>query len=100
MKPGALLINGARARIVNEDALYAALKDGQLGGAALDVWWRYPTQAEPDRRPSRRPFHELPNVLMTLHCSSATDATAERRWSVMARPQTAISGRVRSNRAL
>jgi phosphoglycerate dehydrogenase-like enzyme len=86
MKPGALLIPGnvARARIVDEDALYAALKDGHLGGAALDVWWQYPTQAEPDRRPSRRPVHELPNVLMTPHCASTTDAMAERRWSVVA----------------
>jgi lactate dehydrogenase-like 2-hydroxyacid dehydrogenase len=44
MKPGALLINVARARIVDEDALYAALKDGHLGGATLDVWWQYPTR--------------------------------------------------------
>jgi hypothetical protein len=65
MKPGALLINVARAAIVDEDALYAALKDGHLGGAALDVWWQYPTANEPERRPSRRPFHELSNVLMT-----------------------------------
>src|SRR5882757_5583249 len=72
MKPGALLINVARAPIVDEDALYAALKVGHLGGAALDVWWQYPTQAEPDRRPSRRPFHELPNVLMTPHSSSSS----------------------------
>ena len=84
MKPGALLINIARAAIVDEDALYAALKDGQLGGAALDVWWQYPTQAEPDRRPSRRPFHELPNVLITPHSSSSSGATADRRWSVVA----------------
>ena len=84
MKPGALLINVARARIVDEDALYAALKNGPLGGAALDVWWQYPTQAEPDRRPSRRPFHELPNVLMTPYCASSSDAMAERRWSVVA----------------
>jgi phosphoglycerate dehydrogenase-like enzyme len=84
MKPGALLINIARARIVDEDALYAALRDGRLGGAALDVWWQYPTQAEPERRPSRRPFQELPNVLITPHSSSSTDGTAERRWSVVA----------------
>src|SRR5262249_58589216 len=40
MKPGALLIDIARAAIVGEDALYAALRDGQLGGAALDVMWQ------------------------------------------------------------
>jgi phosphoglycerate dehydrogenase-like enzyme len=85
MKPGALLINVARAPIVDEDALYGALKDGHLGGAALDVWWQYPTPAEPERRPSRRPFHELPNVLMTPHCSSSSRGSGERRWGVVAR---------------
>jgi len=84
LKPGALLINVARAAIVDEDALYSALKEGHLGGAALDVWWQYPTQAEPDRRPSRRPFRELTNVLITPHSSSSTEATADRRWSVVA----------------
>jgi phosphoglycerate dehydrogenase-like enzyme len=84
MKPTAFLINIARGQVVDEDAIYAALRDRKIGGAALDVWWQYPTLAEPERRPSRRPFHELPNVLMTPHCSSSTDATAERRWSVVA----------------
>jgi phosphoglycerate dehydrogenase-like enzyme len=84
MKPGALLINVARAAILDEDALYAALKDGHLGGATLDVWWDYPTPAKPERRPSRRPFHEMPNVLITPHSSSSTDATADRRWSAVA----------------
>ena len=84
LKPGALLINVARAAIVDEYALYDALKGGHLGGAALDVWWQYPTAAEPERRPSRRRFHELPNVLMTPHNSSSSEATAERRWSAVA----------------
>ena len=74
----------SRAAIVDEDALYVSLKDGHLGGAALDVWWQYPTQAEPDRRPSRRSFWELPNVLITPHSSSSTETTADRRWSAVA----------------
>src|SRR5204862_7300131 len=44
MKPGALLINVARAAIVDEGALYSSLKDGHFGGAAIDVCWKYPTQ--------------------------------------------------------
>jgi len=83
-KPGALLINVARAARVDEGALHDARKDGDLGGAALDVWWQCPTAAEPERRPSRRPFHELPNVLITPHSSSSSEATADRRWSVVA----------------
>jgi phosphoglycerate dehydrogenase-like enzyme len=81
VKPGALLINIARGPIVDEDALYAALKDHRLGGAAIDAWWQYSTLAEPGRRPSRHPFHELSNVLMTPHCSAFTDGTVERRWN-------------------
>jgi len=84
MKPGAFLINIARGLIVDEEALYAALRDGRLGGAAIDVWWRYPTPAEPQLRPSRFAFHELPNVLMTPHSSSFTEGTAERRLGAIA----------------
>jgi len=85
MKPTALLINIGRALICDEEALFAALKDNKIGGAALDVWWRYPSPAEPNARPSHLPFHELPNVLMTPHCSSATDGARERRLGGVAR---------------
>ncbi len=81
MKPAVLLINIGRGLIVDEAALYTALRDGRLGGAAIDVWWRYPTAAEPHPPPSRFPFHDLPNVLMTPHSSSYTEGTAERRYS-------------------
>jgi phosphoglycerate dehydrogenase-like enzyme len=84
MQPTAFLINIGRAGIVDEAALYAALKDNQIGGAAIDVWWQYPTAAEPNRRGSQLPFHELPNVIMTPHCSSATDGARERRFSTVA----------------
>jgi phosphoglycerate dehydrogenase-like enzyme len=85
MKPTALLINIGRALIVDEEALYAALKHNKIGGAAIDVWWRYPSPAEPQARPSGFPFHELPNVLMTPHCSAGTVGARDRRMNVVAR---------------
>jgi len=84
MKPTAFLINIARGQIVDEDALYAALRDGRMGGAALDVWWQYPTAAEPRRRGSRHPFHELPNVIVTPHNSGWTQGMVRRRWDEIA----------------
>src|SRR6202007_944500 len=50
MKPGAFLINIARGPVADEDALFAALRDRRIAGAALDVWWQYPSAAEPNRR--------------------------------------------------
>ncbi len=84
MKPTALLINIGRAAIVDEEALYHALSGNRLGGAALDVWWQHWSPEHPDRRPSRFPFHELSNVLMTPHCSGFTEGTADRRWGDLA----------------
>jgi phosphoglycerate dehydrogenase-like enzyme len=84
MKPTAFLINIGRAAIADEEALYAALKDNKIGGAALDVWWQYPTPTEPNRHGSRLPFHELPNVILTPHCSSATDGARDRRFGTVA----------------
>jgi phosphoglycerate dehydrogenase-like enzyme len=85
MKPSAFLINLARGAIAEEEALYRALHDGVIGGAALDTWWRYPSASDPAPRPSRYPFHELPNVIMTPHCSPRTDGTIERRSRDVAR---------------
>ena len=83
MKPTAMLVNVARAEIVDEDALYEALAEGRLAGAALDVWYRYPTAAGPTL-PARRPFHELPNVLMTPHVSGWTDGMLHARAKLIA----------------
>ena len=84
MKPTAFLINIARGQVIDEDAIYAALRDGAIGGAALDVWWEYPNAAEPNRRGSRHPFHELPNVILTPHNSGWTTGMVRRRWDEIA----------------
>lgn len=68
---------------MDEDALYRALSRGTIGGAALDVWYRYPTGGEPTF-PSRHPFHELPNVLVTPHVSGWTEGTMEGRAMLVA----------------
>jgi phosphoglycerate dehydrogenase-like enzyme len=78
MPPTAVLVNVSRAEIIDEEALYRALAERTIAGAALDVWYCYPTVAEPTR-PARQPFHELPNVLMTPHVSGWTDGMLEAR---------------------
>jgi phosphoglycerate dehydrogenase-like enzyme len=47
MKPSTFLINLTRGQIAEEQALYRALRDGVIGGAALDTWWRYPSADDP-----------------------------------------------------
>ncbi|MBO0824157.1 MAG: C-terminal binding protein [Actinobacteria bacterium] len=65
MKPTAVLINTSRGSIIDEQALVTALRDGTIGGAALDVLEQEPP--EPDN-----PLLDMPNVLVTPHVASAT----------------------------
>ncbi len=74
MKPGALLVNTSRGRIVDEDALLHALKSGKLGGAGLDVY-----ECEP---PKNLELVRLPNVLCTPHIGAQTHE-AQKAASVM-----------------
>jgi phosphoglycerate dehydrogenase-like enzyme len=83
MKPSAWLLNPARAEIVDEDALYEALRARRIGGAALDVWYRYPSGAGPTF-PAHRPFHELSNVVMTPHVSGWTEGMLSARATLIA----------------
>jgi phosphoglycerate dehydrogenase-like enzyme len=92
MKPAAFLINVARAEIVDEDALYDALARGSIAGAALDVWYRYPRTTGPSV-PAARPFHELPNVLMTPHVAGWTDGMQSARAGLIAENIRRIAAR-------
>jgi phosphoglycerate dehydrogenase-like enzyme len=83
MKSTAYLINVARAEIIDEAALYRALANGGLAGAALDVWYRYPTATEMTL-PANEPFHELANVIMTPHVSGWTEGMLDARARLIA----------------
>lgn len=77
--PDGYLLNPARGPIVDERALYEALRDGTIAGAALDTWYRYPTRAGEAVEPSAFRFAELPNVVMTPHVSGRSQETREAR---------------------
>jgi phosphoglycerate dehydrogenase-like enzyme len=71
MKQGAILINVGRGKVVESDALLAALKSGKLGGACLDV-------TDPEPLPTDHLLWKQPRVIITPHVSSDADLTDER----------------------
>jgi glycerate dehydrogenase len=76
MKPDAILVNVARAAILDEDALYERLHANPSFSAGIDVWWHEPRHD--GSFATRRPFFELPNLLGSPHNSALTiDALAE-----------------------
>ena len=79
MKPTGVIINVARGPIINEAAIYKALKNHEIGGALLDVWYQYASTDNLEMQPSALPFHELDNVIMTPHTASWTDQLDKRR---------------------
>lgn len=83
MKPTAYLINVGRGPVVDEGALYRALRDHQIAGAALDVWYTYPPVGKLGQ-PSRYPFQALSNVIMTPHIAGWTHGTVGRRMDFIA----------------
>jgi len=77
MKPGAILVNTARGGLIDETALYAALKRGELAGAGLDVFAEEPV-------PDGHIFFNLENVTLTPHIAWLTQETLLRSIEVAA----------------
>jgi formate dehydrogenase len=73
MKRGAYLINTARGKIANRDAVAAALRSGQLAGYAGDVWFPQPA-------PQDHPWRTMPNHGMTPHISGSS-LSAQARYA-------------------
>jgi len=82
MKPTACLVNVGRGPVINEQALYDALRYRRIAGAGLDVWYRYPLALGQTQLPARLPFHELDNIIMTPH--KPTAETMVYRWRAIA----------------
>jgi len=76
MKKSAYLINTSRGAVIDEQALYKALKDGRIAGAALDVF-----EVEP---PTNNALVQLPNVVCTPHIGAQTYEAQELAANVIA----------------
>ena len=87
MKPSAILINTSRGAVVDEHALYHALRDGVIWGAGLDAWNEEPTA--PDN-----PILKLDNVVCTPHMATGTiDADRMKFEAAIANFQRVLEGK-------
>jgi D-3-phosphoglycerate dehydrogenase / 2-oxoglutarate reductase len=82
MKPGAYFINNARGTVVDVDALAAALREGRLRGAAVDV---FPQEPGSNAEKFVSPLQGLPNVIITPHIGGSTEEAQERIGEEVAR---------------
>lgn len=71
------LINISRGIVINEEALFESLKEGNLAGAAIDTWYQYPTSKQKEISPSKYDFHKLDNIVMSPHTAGYTDKALE-----------------------
>ena len=69
LKEGVILVNVGRGITIQEEALYELVKSKHIGFAGIDVWYNYHREGKTVEPvfPSKYPFHELPNVIMSPH---------------------------------
>jgi len=94
------LINIARGPVVSEKDLYESIKNGILAGAAIDVWYDYPTRENLYKLPSKYPIHTFENVIVSPHVAGynskavqfSIDATVEniRSYLKTGNPKTPV----------
>jgi len=78
MKPEVILVNTSRGRVIDEQALLKALREGRVKGAALDVFSSEPISAE-------HPFAQMENVVLSPHMGAMTQEAGERLSDTVAR---------------
>lgn len=90
---GAIVINVGRGPVIDEEALYDALRSGHLAAAGIDVWYTYPRNEEERSHtlPSHFPLHELDNVVLSPHRGGWLEAAEERRLQELASLLTAAA---------
>ena len=88
--PTGQVVNVARGPVLDEAALYEALKDRRIAGAAIDVWYQYPA-TDGRAEPSALSFGRLDNIIMTPHSSGVTAETFRGRAREIAENITRLS---------
>ena len=83
MKPTSVIVNVARGPVIDEAALWQALREQRIAGAAIDTWWRYPATATGGLEEGPA-FHTLQNVLLSPHIAGWTNGTVIRRTRFIA----------------
>jgi len=74
---GKYLINISRGAVIDEEALFKSLKEGNITGAAIDTWYQYPSSKQRKVLPSKYDFQKLNNVVMSPHTAGYTDRALE-----------------------
>jgi phosphoglycerate dehydrogenase-like enzyme len=74
---GKYLINISRGVVIDEEALFMSLKEGNLTGVAIDTWYQYPSLEQREVLPSKYGFQKLNNVVMSPHTAGYTDRALE-----------------------